>query len=167
MPSASWTVESDVLAAGDLRITVQRIALDQVREPGTLRSWGLAPLHRDGDEVLVPCAPGEALWIGAWMEESSSIGRARVTDPVSGHSGTLALPRDYQLALLRHEGSEPEPLALSAGATQRTLALELATDTVAAILTLSLLVPAAWAERSGREPPAPLGGPPPFPPRLG
>ncbi len=153
----------------DLRMTVQRIALDHVHEPGTLRSWGLAPLYRDGDEVLVPCAPGEAVWIGAWMEESlqERASRLRVTDPISGHGGTLELPHDYQLALLRREGGEPEPLTLTAGETQRTLTLELATGTVEAILSLSLLVPSAWAERAGREPPAPLGGPPPFPPRLG
>lgn len=163
----NWHLGDDVVALGPLRVAVQRIGLSHWRASGRLRSWGLAPLHREADAVLVPCTDAEALWLGAWMEDEDVPASARVRDPQTNQSGALELPRDYQLTALVSAGTPAEPLTLPPGDAGRTLLLDVLAGPASASLRLTLLPPAAWAARSGRAPPPPLGAPPPLPPRLG
>lgn len=163
----NWHLGDDLVSLGPLRVAVQRIGLSHWHAPGRLRSWGLAPLHCEADAVLVPCADAEALWLGAWTEDEDVPGSARVRDTQTNQSGALELPRDYQLTALASAGAPAEPLSLPPGAEWRTLLLDVLVGTASASLRLMLLPPAAWAARSGRAPPPPLGAPPPLPPRLG
>lgn len=162
----AWQLDHDVVALGPLRLAVQRIASSHWRPSGALRSWGLAPLHRSGDELLVPCAADESLWLGAWLEDAEQHAALRVVDRASGASAAAELPGDYQLTFLRGPGTVAEPLALPDGG-RRSLRVELDCEGAHAPLDLVLLEPAAWASRTGRKAPTPLEGPPPLPPRLG
>jgi hypothetical protein len=188
MPAAgAWCLDGDVIVFGTLRVTMQRIAISHWQPDGTLRSWGQAPMQREHDMVLVPCAPDECLWLGAWQEDgaiedptagpsayemqaSSSpplAARIAIRDPTGGGRAVAALPEAYQLGALRSEHAPPEPLQLPAPSVSRRLALELECGTTRAALDLVLLPPTAWAARAHRAPPAPLDAPPPLPPRLG
>ena len=66
-----WQQDGDALDGCGLRIAVQRLAASGWRPTGVLRSWGLAPLYRDGDALCVPCADDEVLWLGAWHAVSA------------------------------------------------------------------------------------------------
>lgn len=162
----AWQLEHDVVALGPLRLAVQRIAASHWQPSGTLRSWGMAPLHREGDALLAPCARGEALWIGAWLEDGDVPASVGLSDPATGASATAALPHDFQLAALGGPGKAPVPIALPQGG-QRTLNLELSYGAVHAAVEVLVLDPAEWAARVGRAAPLPLTHPPPLPPRLG
>jgi hypothetical protein len=164
---AAWRLDHDVVVLGPVRMVVQRIAISHWRATGTLRSWGVAPLHRAGDGLFAPCAAGEAVWIGAWLDEESSAAQIHVSDVISGKSATGELPRDYQIAALSGEGGAPEPLTLSAGRDRRAFDLEIRCDQDSADVELTLLTPATWAALAGRGPPYPLDQPPPLPPLLG
>ena len=167
-----WRLEHDVLVAGALRVAVQRIGIGHW-QPGTRpRSWGLAPLHRDGNTICVPCDSGEALWLGAWLEDSVDAARVRLRDPLTGGSASIALPPDGQLTTLAETSQTPRPVTLTASKSHpmlQRLNLELGLESGSAVanLELLLLTPGEWATRSTRTPPAPRSGPPPLPPRLG
>lgn len=176
MPTAGdWCLDGDVIVFGDLRMTLQRIATSHWRPDERLRSWGQVPMHRDHDAVLVPCAPNESLWLGAWLEDGradcASPARIALRDAACGRSAVAALPDSYQLGALHNERTPehtpPEPLHLPALQDCRRLALALECGTTRAALDLVLLPPAAWSALAHRAPPAPLDGPPPLPPRLG
>lgn len=162
----AWQLDHDVVSLGPLRLAVQRIARSHWKPDGALRSWGLAPLHREGEALLVPCAADEALWIGAWLEEEAARATVHVGDPASGASATAELPGEFQLARLRGAATGVAPLALPDGG-RRSLRLELDSVSARAPVELLLLDPAAWAARAGRTAPAPLDQPPPLPPLLG
>lgn len=162
----AWQLDHDVVALGPLRLAVQRIASSHWRPSGALRSWGLAPLHGAGDELLVPCAADESLWLGAWLEDGEQHAALRVADRASGASAAAGLPGDYQLTCLLGPDAVAEALALPEGG-RRSLRLELDCEGTRTALDLVLLEPAAWASLTGRKPPTPLEGPPPLPPRLG
>jgi hypothetical protein len=163
---SAWQLDHDVVALGPLRLAVQRIARSHWRPDGALRSWGLAPLHREGEALLVPCAEDEALWLGAWLEDDMAGATLRVADPATGASETAELPRDFQLTSLRGPGGTQLPLSLPHGG-RRVLRLEFGHDRARAALELVLLGPAGWAARTHRPAPAPLDKPPPLPPLLG
>ena len=162
----AWQLDHDVVTLGPLRLAVQRIARPHWKPDGTLRSWGLAPLHRERDALLVPCGGDEALWLGAWFEDEAPRASLRLTDAVSGASATAHLPGEFQLTALRSDSTGAMPLALPDGGVRR-LRLEIDCEGRRAAAELLLLEPAAWAARSSRPVPAPLGQPPPLPPRLG
>lgn len=162
----AWQLDHDVVALGPLRLAVQRIAISHWKAAGALRSWGLAPLHREGQTLLVPCGTDETLWLGAWLEEDAPGATLRVTDPASGASAEAELPRDFQLTSLRGPGGTQLPLSLPHGG-RRILRLELGIDRASAAVELVLLAPADWAARAGRAAPALLDQPPPLPPLLG
>lgn len=161
---AAWSLDSDVLACGNLRLALQRIGAADWRPGVVLRSWGLAPLHREGTRLLVPCGGDEALWIGAWTEPRNAGGAVSLAD--RGAVGSLTrieLPAASRITTL----GDAEPLARRRGEAERHLELRLTDhDAVAALIELVLLEPLAWTARSGRQAPA-LSGPPPLPPRLG
>ena len=176
MPHApEWCLDGDVIVLGDLRVTVARIAASHWQPDGRLRSWGQAPMQRENDAVLLPCASDECLWLGAWLEDRPADGpaeaptpaRIAVRDPASGGSAVAALPDAYQLGALRGDRAPPEPLHLAVHQASRRLALELECGAVRAAFDLVLLPPTAWAARAHRAPPLPLDAPPPLPPRLG
>ena len=57
MPAApGWCLDGDVIVLGALRVTVERMAASHWRPDARLRSWGPAPLRRENDAVLLPCA---------------------------------------------------------------------------------------------------------------
>ena len=162
----AWQLDHDVVALGPLRLAVQRIASSHWKPSAALRSWGLAPLHREGDALLVPCGEDEALWLGAWLEDEAASATLRVTDPAADASAAAELPRDFQLTSLRGPGETQRPLSLPDGG-RRILRLELGLDRANAAVELVLLAPADWATRAGRAAPPLLDQPPPLPPRLG
>lgn len=162
----AWRLDHDVVSLGPLRLAVQRIARPHWKPEGALRSWGLAPLHREAEALLVPCGADEALWLGAWLEEEATHASLRVTDPASGASATADLPGEFQLAALRGAGPDATPLALPDGG-QRRLQVEIDCEGGRAALDLLLLEPAAWTARARRSAPVRLEGPPPLPPLLG
>ena len=72
MPAApAWCLDGDVIVLGALRVTVERMAASHWRPDARLRSWGPAPMQRDHDAVLVPCATDECLWLGTWLEDDA------------------------------------------------------------------------------------------------
>lgn len=164
---ATWHLCHGAVAAGPVRLVVQRIATSHWSAVGTLRSWGIAPLHREDDMLLLPCAAGEALWIGAWLDDESSHAVVHVSDTVSGKCATVELPRDYQLSALSAEGEPLEPLTLPAGSERRVLKLEIICKEAHASIDLTLLTPTKWKALTGQVPPDPLEKPPPLPPLLG
>ena len=191
MPAApAWCLDGDVIVLGALRVTVERMAASHWRPDARLRSWGPAPMQRDHDAVLVPCATDECLWLGTWLEDdamadtsggppagataapvadamtSGSPARIAVRDPASGAHAVAALPETYQLGTLRSAHVPPAPLQRAPADASRRLRLEFECGAARAALELILLPPAAWAARAHRAPPAPLDTPPPLPPRL-
>lgn len=192
MPTApEWCLDGDVIVLGALRVTAQRIAASHWRPDERLRSWGQAPMQRENDAVLVPCGPGECLWLGAWVEDDAmadttsgapagamvasaehpmtggSPSRIAVHDPASGACAAATLPEAYQLGTLRSAHAPPAPLQLAPPDARRRLKLELECGAARAAFELILLPPTAWAAHAHRAPPAPLDAPPPLPPRLG
>jgi len=158
-----WQVDGDALDGGGLRIAVQRLAASHWRPSGVLRSWGLVPLHRDGDALCVPCADDEALWLGAWPEPAGGVGELSLRDPASGLTAHISVPAQQSITALGGR----QPIARPRGVAMHTLQLGLAPRAGASLTTsLLLMTPAAWSARSGRAW-APLPGPPPLPPRLG
>ena len=164
-----WRLDGDALDAVGVRLALQRICASHWHARGVLRSWGLAPLHRDGDTLCVPCGDGEALWIGAWPEPPGGCGvvvlrDADTADDVDDAQGTrIEVPRESAITALGGD----RPIARQPGQRQRALSLRvtgLGGEPVA--IALVLLAPADWSARSGR-PWAALSGPPPRPPRLG
>ena len=168
----SWRLEHDVLVAGALRVAVQRIGIGYWQPGIRLRSWGLAPLHREGDTICVPCGAGEALWIGAWLEDGVDAAHVRLRDPSTGGSGSIALPPDGQLTALAEPSRPPRPVMLTAPTSHamvQPMKLELGLESAGsdAELELLLMTPDEWAARAARTPAAPRVAPPPLPPRLG
>lgn len=155
-----------MLVCGALRLRLHRIALAHWRAGQRLRSWGVAPLHRDGNALLAPCAPDEALWLGAWTEDGAGLASARLQDPALPAGAEITLPADFQLTALADGAGHATPLTLAAGQARRSLRLEL-DGAPGAVLALALLAPGAWAQATGRAAPVPLHGPPPLPARLG
>jgi len=165
---APWRLEHEVLIAGALRVAVQRIGIAHWRPAERLRSWGLAPLHREGDTIFVPCDATEALWLGAWLEARVDAARVQLGQPAGGASASISLPPDGQLSTLDDGLQGPQPLTLAAFSSKGTrLELRLDAGKSKAALELVLLTPDDWALRSGRTPAAPRTTPPPRPPRLG
>lgn len=146
-----------------LRLRLHRIGLSHWRPGQTLRSWGVAPLHGESDVLHAPCGPGEALWLGAWLEEGTAGGSVRLTHPASGRTAAISLPGAFQIGTLLDAQSAAHPLAAAEGPLQ----LELASGGKRSEAVLQLHDFAAWSAVSGRPAPAPLAGPPPLPPRLG
>ena len=192
MPAApAWCLDGDVIVLGALRVTLERMAASHWRPDERLRSWGQAPMQRENDTVLLPCAPDECLWLGAWLEDDSMAepsggppedamaapvtdamgggpaARIAVRDPASGARAVAALPEAYQLGTLRSAHAPPAPLQLAPPDARRRLKLELECGAARAAFELILLPPTAWAAHAHRAPPAPLDAPPPLPPRLG
>ena len=191
MPAApAWCLDGDVIVLGALRVTVERIAASHWRPDARLRSWGPAPMRRENDAVLLPCAADECLWLGAWLEDdamadtsggppegamaapvadamaSASPARITVHDPANGARAAATLPEAYQIGTLRSAHAPPAPLQLAPPDACRRLRLELECGAARAAFELILLPPAAWAAHAHRAPPAPLDAPPPLPPRL-
>lgn len=166
VPSDLWQLKHDVVALGPLRLGVQRIATSHWKPTGTLRSWGLVPLHKEADALLAPCAPAEALWLGVWLEDSEGPASVSLTDPMSGYRGFATLPGDFQIGVLHRNGSPDRSISLLTGNSYR-LRLELISSEKHAVVSLLLVKPSEWSNRSGRDAPQPLGTPPPRPPLLG
>lgn len=159
---AAWHLQRDMLVFPGLRVRLHRIGLAHW-QPGTrLRSWGVAPLHRHGDSLWVPCAEDEALWLGAWLDDDGGAATVHLRDAASTLTATIALPRDFQLTGLCDADGRAQ--ALAQPPCQWQLAVHSAGVQVG--LTLALHLPAAWAQLAGRAAPAALTGPPPLPPRL-
>jgi hypothetical protein len=159
----AWRLDNDVLSLAGLRLRLHRIGLTHWRAGTTLRSWGAVPLHADGDALHVPCGAGEALWLGAWLDDEPASAMLRLGNAGSGRTAVIALPGAFQIASVPDAGGADQPII----AAQAPLLLELASNGSRAGITLLLQDPAAWSTLSGRDAPAPLGGPPPLPPRLG
>lgn len=161
---AGWQLQRDLVLVPGLRLRLHRIGLAHWRAGARLRSWGVAPLHREGDTLHAPCAAGEALWIGGWLDEDDN-GHAELQlhDAAAGLQATAVLPADFQLTTLG--GTQPITLARSGAA--RTFALAVTHAGRHTCIALQLLPPADWALRTGRPAPAAPAAPPPLPPRYG
>ncbi len=158
-----WRLDGDALDAAGLCLALQRIGLSHWRAEGVLRSWGLAPLHRDGDRLCAPCGDDEALWLGAWPEAAGGSGTVTLRDGLQAEATGIELPRQQAITAL----PGGRPIRRPAQARWHELQITLAAPGGEAVgLVLALLDPADWSARSGR-PWAPLSGPPPRPPRLG
>lgn len=166
MPLDMWELKHDVVSFGSLRITVQRIAFSYWNSSGTLRSWGLVPLHRQKNILFAPCALAEVLWLGVWLENSHGPARVSLIDTLSGYTGTARLPKDFQIGFLQRRGSPDRPISLNDGLSCN-LRVELDCIEMQAVLSLLLIRPLDWSYLSGIEPPKPLDLPPPLPPALG
>ena len=162
-----WRLQRDLLALDGVRLRLHRIGLSHWRAGTRLRSWAVAPLHRTGDALHVACSDGEALWLGAWLDEENG-GPASVRLQANGleRSATIHLPADFQLTALTDAQGRHHALARS-GTEQVGLRLLLQGMGDQAAIALQLHAPAAWSALAGRPEPAPLHGPPPLPPRLG
>lgn len=160
---ARWQVHVDALDGGGLRIAVQRLAASHWHPSGVLRSWGLAPLHREGDALLVACADDEVLWLGAWAEPAGGAGAVSLQDPCSGLGAHISVPAQQAITALGGQ----QAITRKPGVAQHTLQLGVAPHKGTSFsINLVLMAPAAWSKRSGR-PWSALPGPPPLPPRLG
>lgn len=160
-----WRLDGDALDAAGLRVTWQRIDATHWNAAGPLRSWGLAPLYRDGDVLCIPCADDEVLWLGAWAEPPAGQGWVELRTGDGADTMRIEIPRQSAIAALR----DASPIARTDAEPARELQLALASDggpSPAVQLTVRLLAPEAWSARSGRAW-MPLSGPPPRPPRLG
>jgi hypothetical protein len=159
----AWRLDNDVVTLAGLRLRLHRIGLAHWRGGSTLRSWGAAPLYADGDALHAPCAAGEALWLGAWLEDEASGAHVRLADGASNGAADIALPGEFQIGALLDGKGAAQPIV----AATRALALELAANGTRATLALHVHEPTKWAALARRAPPARLHGPPPLPPRLG
>lgn len=111
MPTAgAWCLEGDVIVLGTLRVTMQRIAASHWRPDRPLRSWGQVPMQREHDTVLVPCAPEECLWLGAWLEEDTLEDPA--ADAVAPPSPADPPPRAPAPALATAAAADPGRITL-------------------------------------------------------
>ncbi|KQP35248.1 hypothetical protein [Pseudorhodoferax sp. Leaf274] len=163
-PSASSTPElqRDLLVFQGLRMRVHRIGLAHWQAGARLRSWGVAALHRAGDQWLAPCGADEALWLGFWQDEEDGPGaEVQLHDHAHGRSAGIVLPPDFQLTALRGADGTAHAIALPAPRYE----LRLSAGGVRCLLALQLQAPADWARTAGRAAPPALAGPPPLPPR--
>jgi hypothetical protein len=161
--SAGWHVEQDVLFIGAMRLVMQRTGLRHMQHGVRPRSWGVAPLHAAEGAVLVPCWPGEALWLGAWTEDALAPAIVSIEDRQGATAASIRVPPQERIAELLDAGGGAHFMIVPSPP------LELYVDQGAARaqLDLVLLAPATWAARSGRVAPSPRSHPPPLPPRLG
>jgi hypothetical protein len=165
-PSASSTPElqRDLLVFMGLRMRVHRIGLAHWQAGARLRSWGVAPLHRDGDQLLVPCGAREALWLGFWQDEEDGPGATvELHERTRALAARSVLPPDFQLTALRGTDGAAHAIAPPAAHYE----LQLSTGGARCLLALQLQPPREWAHAAGRAAPAALTGPPPPPPRYG
>lgn len=155
-------LQRGLLAFQGLRMRIHRIGLAHWQAGARLRSWGVAPLHRAGDRLLVPCGDGEALWLGLWQDAEDGPGATvQLHARAQGLSAGIVLPPDFQLTALQAADGVAQPITRAAG----PLELRLATAGAQCPLALALLAPSDWAQVAGRPAPDPLAGPPPLPPR--
>jgi hypothetical protein len=156
-------LQRELLVFQGLRMRVHRIGLAHWQAGARLRSWGVAPLHRAGERLCVPCGDGEALWLGFWQDAEDGPGAAvELHDRARGSAARIALPPDFQLTALQAADGTAQPIA---PAPAQALELQLATAGAQCRFALELLAPADWARAAGRAAPAALSGPPPLPPR--
>jgi hypothetical protein len=158
-----WQLDGDALDCAGLRLTFQRIGLGHWRPTGVLRSWGLAPLHRQDDTLYLPCGSDEALWIGAWAEEHDAAGEVALLELGNALQTTIHVPAQGAITALGGQRAISRP----ADRPSWLLTLRVVPrGSEAAQIGLMLMAPAAWCSLSGRAWQA-LSGPPPLPPRLG
>ncbi|TWO72402.1 hypothetical protein FN976_06785 [Caenimonas sedimenti] len=165
----AWRVDREVLAIGAVRIALQRIALAHWRADARLRSWGVAPLVvLDSASLAVPCWPEEALWLGAWGEDDAASAAIALHLPGGLGPVRIHLPAETAITSLEDAAGGARPLAWESP-EQDHLVLELAVEHAGGRVALSLVLlrPATWEQRSGRPAPPPPQSPPPLPPRLG
>lgn len=165
---AAWGLSDDTLAFGPLRLAVQRIPMSHWRAEGKLRSWGPAPLFRKGNDLFAPCAGNEAVWLGAWLEDSSGTALVQVQDPVSGNRAEIKLPDDYQISALHcDEPRSVDSLTIGDRLGGRAYRMVIHVSDAVISMDLNLLPPGAWSRLAQRSAPDPLDKPPPLPPLLG
>ncbi|RCW70162.1 hypothetical protein [Pseudorhodoferax soli] len=159
---SSSDLQRDLLVFMGLRMRVHRIGLAHWQAGARLRSWGVVPLHRNGDELLAPCGAREALWLGFWQDEEDGPGATvELHDRARGASASIVLPPEFQLTALRGADGTAHPIAPPAA----HYALALSTGGAQCLLSLQLQPPREWAQAAGRAAPPALTGPPPLPPR--
>jgi hypothetical protein len=162
---SDFSLDDDVLSFSGVKLVVQRLGLEAWQAHGGLRSWDIAPLHREGGELLVPCSEHEALWLGITCDDGVA-GVVSFTDELSGGVGGLTLPDDYQLGSLVRAG-EAKPIRLEPNEVERRLRLDVRLEHQRSLtLIFKLVTPQAWSARSRRAPPGSLERPP-LPPLLG
>ncbi|CAA2105340.1 hypothetical protein [Variovorax paradoxus] len=159
----AWRLQGDMVVLEGLRLRLHRIGRSHWRASGSLRSWGAVPLHRVGNALHAPCAPDEALWLGAWLDDDDAAGDLRLSETASGRAAGIVLPDAFQLTALAGANGTPHPIELAAP----DLSMTLACGPAHADIALTLHAPGDWAALSGRPAPRALAGPPPLPPRLG
>ena len=163
----AWQLKDDLVSFLGLRVRMHRIGLSHWRAGVRLRSWGVAPLHRDGDTLHLPCADDEALWLGAWMDDDTASARLRLSDKSGACQAAITVPPAFQIAGLHQQDGSEHPLARAAAGARRDLMLHLECSQADATIHLALCSPDGWAALASRPAPARLTGPPPLPPRLG
>lgn len=159
---SAWQVKDKVLHFAGLRLAAQRIGIQHWQPRGVMRSWGLALMVREADQLLSPCATDEALWLGAWLAPQSPAASVRLLDPDTGHAAIIKLPGEFQIGDVGGL-----PLSCRPETRQLALQLHLSCGEIEAVIPWLILGPAQWAERSGLPAPPALEGPPATGPRLG
>ncbi len=162
-----WKLDNDLVSFENLRLRVHRIGLSHWRAGVRLRSWGVAPLHRVGDALHMPCANDEALWLGAWMDDDTASAGLRLSDKDGACHSAIIVPPAFQITGMHDQDGLELPLTRMDNKARRDLVLHLQCSQADATIQLTLCTPAAWASRALRPEPDPLTGPPPLPPRLG
>lgn len=162
-----WELKDDLVSFMDLRLRMHRIGLSHWRAGARLRSWGVVPMHRDGDTLQLPCAHDEALWLGAWMEDDTASAGLRLSDKGGVCQTAMTVPPAFQITGIHDHAGREYPLALANYGARRDLVLRVHCSQTDTSIHLTLHTPEGWASMASRPAPAPLTGPPPLPPRLG
>lgn len=162
-----WHLKDDLVSFLGLRLRMHRIGLSHWCAGARLRSWGVAPLHRDGDALQLPCADDEALWLGAWMDDDAASAGLRLSDKSGAWQTAITVPPGFQITGLHDQNGSEHPLALVGYGAQRNLVLRVQCRQADATIHMTLYAPDRWSSLAKRSAPAPLAGPPPLPPRLG
>lgn len=162
-----WHLQDDMVSFSNLRLRVHRIGLSHWHTGARLRSWGVAPLHRDGDTLRIPCADNEAQWLGIWLDDSGASAWVRLEDPLGPWQTTITLPPGFQITGLHTQDGREHPLVLAADGAPLNLVFTLLSSDGDATIPLRMCNSHDWARMAGRPAPAALTGPPPLSPRLG
>jgi hypothetical protein len=158
-----WQLEGDALHCGGLTLAFQRIGLSHWRPIGVMRSWALAPLHRQGDVLCIPCDRNEALWIGLWAQARDAQATLCLLDDARAEHTAIGFPAQAAITAL----GDRLPLARPPDQARWPLHLRVKPTGAEAIgVQIELLAPTAWSLLSVRDWRV-LAGPPPLPPQLG
>lgn len=144
---------SDALHWAGLEISFQRLARRAWSAATVVRSWDQCPWQRRSDhDLAVAILPDEVVWLG--LNTTGRAAQVRLSSRGGRWSRTLAVPPDWQLAWLSHDGADSrrrQPIALRRGCGSASFVIEVrrAGAVRPQMTTLTLLAPEAWRRTLG------------------